>query len=155
MSCDKFGRFSIDHTFSSPISRKCVLILSVDGFLFLTKFMYVMVSVTLSFIISVIIVSKINSVVIGNKVLVESLVDKYIMMEWWKIIIEIKSQLTAPCLKSPVDATEKVWNMFKSNNKNTRTTSMTSLWCFYCQLWTYIIPFSGVSIYDFEQVTVS
>ena len=27
--------------------------------------------------------------------------------------------------------------MFKVNNKNTRTTSMTSFWFFYCQLWTY------------------
>ena len=25
-----------------------------------------------------------------------------------------------------------MWNIFKVNNKNTNTTSLTSLWCFYC-----------------------
>ena len=32
---------------------------------------------------------------------------------------------------------------------------MTSSWCFYCQLCTYITPFSNISIGDFEQVNVS
>ena len=45
--------------------------------------------------------------------------------------------------------------MFKVNNKNNRTTSLTLLWCFYCQLWSYFTPFSSVSIADFEQVNVS
>ena len=27
---------------------------------------------------------------------------------------------------------KKVWNMFKVNNKNTTTTSLTLFWCFYC-----------------------
>ena len=27
---------------------------------------------------------------------------------------------------------KKVWNMFRVNNKNTRMTSITLLWCFYC-----------------------
>ena len=45
--------------------------------------------------------------------------------------------------------------MFKVDNKNTRTTSMTSFWCFYCQLRNYFNPFSGVSIADFKQVNVS
>ena len=27
---------------------------------------------------------------------------------------------------------KKVWNMFKVNNKNTRMTSVTLFWCFYC-----------------------
>ena len=31
-------------------------------------------------------------------------------------------------------------NIFKVNNKDTRTTSMASLSCFYCQLWTYFTP---------------
>ena len=44
-----------------------------------------------------------------------------------------------------------VWNMFKVNNKNTRT----SFWCFYCWLWTYFTPFSSVSIVDFEQANVN
>ena len=41
---------------------------------------------------------------------------------------------------------KKAWNMFKANNKNTRTTSSTSFWCLYCKLWTYF------TIVDFEQV---
>ena len=45
--------------------------------------------------------------------------------------------------------------MFKVNNKNTRTMSMTSFWCFYCYLWTYFTPFSSASIVNFEQVNVS
>ena len=48
--------------------------------------------------------------------------------------------------------THNAWNMFKANNKNTSwTTTMTSFWCLYCSLWTYFIPFSSVSIVDFEQ----
>ena len=43
--------------------------------------------------------------------------------------------------------------MFKVNNKNTTTTSMTLFWCFCCYFWTYFKPFSGVSIADFEQTT--
>ena len=30
-----------------------------------------------------------------------------------------------------------MWNLFKANNKDTRTVSMSSVWCLYCQLWTY------------------
>ena len=42
--------------------------------------------------------------------------------------------------------------MFKVNSKDTRTTSLTWLWCFYCQLWTYFTHFSSVSVVNFEQV---
>ena len=38
---------------------------------------------------------------------------------------EIRSKLT---IKTP----ERRQNMFKVNKKNTRTTSLTSVWCFYC-----------------------
>ena len=38
--------------------------------------------------------------------------------------------------------------MFKVNNKDTKTTSITSFWI-------YFTLFSGVSIVDFEQVKVS
>ena len=38
---------------------------------------------------------------------------------------EIRSKLT---IKTP----ERRQNMFKANKKNTRTTSLTSFWCFYC-----------------------
>ena len=45
-------------------------------------------------------------------------------------------------------------DMFKVNNKNTRTTSMTSFWCLYCKLKTYLSPSSSVSV-DFEEINVS
>ena len=34
---------------------------------------------------------------------------------------------------------KKVWNMFKVNNKDTKTTSTTSFWCLYCWLWSDLI----------------
>ena len=43
---------------------------------------------------------------------------------------------------------KKVWNMYKANNKDARTTSVTSFWYLYCQLCTH---FTDVSIVDFEQ----
>ena len=46
----------------------------------------------------------------------------------------------------------KVWNMFKVNNKNTKTTPMASFWCFYWELWTYFTPCSSVFIVNFENV---
>ena len=42
------------------------------------------------------------------------------------------TQLTFTCSKSWIEALEKAWNMFKVNNTNTRTTSLTSFRCFYC-----------------------
>ena len=45
----------------------------------------------------------------------------------------------------------KVLNMFKVNNKHTRTMPMVSFWCLY-YLWTYVTPCSTVSIVNFEQV---
>ena len=50
-----------------------------------------------------------------------------------------KSLLTFTCSKLTVETIEKVWIMFKVNNKNIRTIS-------------YFTPFSSVSIVDFEQV---
>ena len=41
---------------------------------------------------------------------------------------------------------------YRVNNKNTRTTSMTSFWCLDCYLKTDFTHCSGVSIDDFEQV---
>ena len=43
--------------------------------------------------------------------------------------------------------------MFKVNNKDTRTTLMSS-WCFHCEHWTYLISFSRVSIADLEHVNL-
>ena len=58
----------------------------------------------------------------------------------------IQSQLIIICSKSTRKTLEKVWNMFKVNNKNTRTASLMSFWWFYYQFWTYFTPFSSVSI---------
>ena len=44
--------------------------------------------------------------------------------------------------------------MFKFNNKDTRMTSMTLLWCLYCKRWIYVAVFSSVHIVDFEQSIV-
>ena len=48
-----------------------------------------------------------------------------------------------------------MWNKFKVNNKNTKTTSLTSFWYFYCQLWTYFTAFFSISLVEFEHVNVS
>ena len=45
-----------------------------------------------------------------------------------------------------------LWDMFKDNNKDIRTTSVTSFWCIYCWSWTCFGPFCSFSIVDFEQV---
>ena len=45
-----------------------------------------------------------------------------------------------------------VWNLFKANNKDTRTSSTTLFWCLYWQFWTGFTCSSGVSMTDFEQV---
>ena len=47
---------------------------------------------------------------------------------------------------------EKVRNLFKVDNKYTRTTSITSFCCLYCQMWTDFKHFYGVSIAEIEQV---
>ena len=39
-----------------------------------------------------------------------------------------------------------VWSLFKFNNKDNTTTSMTSFCCLYCQLWTDFTHFSDVFI---------
>ena len=44
-----------------------------------------------------------------------------------------------------------VWNLSKIDNENTRLTSVTSFWCFYCQLWTYFTYCPDVYIVNFEQ----
>ena len=54
--------------------------------------------------------------------------------------------------KSITETLSKVWNMFKVNNENTKTTPMASFWCFYWELWTYFTPCSSVFIVNFEHV---
>ena len=45
---------------------------------------------------------------------------------------------------------ENVWNLFKVNNKDTRTTSMTSFWCLYDWFCTDFINCSGVSLDEID-----
>ena len=46
--------------------------------------------------------------------------------------------------------------MFKINIEYARTMSMTTFWCFYCYLLTYVFyTFSSVSVVDFELVNVN
>ena len=46
------------------------------------------------------------------------------------------------------------WNLFKIKNTDTRTMSMTSFWCLYCQLWTDFTHCSDIFIFNFEQVNI-
>ena len=46
----------------------------------------------------------------------------------------ITTQLPFTRSKSTIENLE-VFNMFKFNNKNSKTTSAMLFWCFYCQLW--------------------
>ena len=47
-----------------------------------------------------------------------------------------------------------LWNMFKVDNKETRTTSLMSFWCLYFYLFGgFTTHCFGVSIVDFEQVS--
>ena len=64
----------------------------------------------------------------------------------------IASILTHPniCSKSTI---RKERNMFKVNNKDTRTTSLTSLWCFIMD-WNIFYTFSAASIVYFKPVNV-
>ena len=41
-----------------------------------------------------------------------------------------------------------LWNIFKVNDKDTRTTPLTHFWCFYWQHWTYFSRFSSISSVD-------
>ena len=81
----------------------------------------------------------------------------FLMIILRKTLVYLKefSQLTFYCLKSTIETLEKAWDMFKANNKNTRTTSLTSFWCCYCELWTYFTHFSSVPVAEFEQANVS
>ena len=58
------------------------------------------------------------------------------------------------CLLKINKRNTKMWNMFKVNDKDTRTTPMPSFWCLYRSLWIYFTPCSSVSIFNFEQVIV-
>ena len=50
---------------------------------------------------------------------------------------------------------KNLWNMFKVNNEDVKTTSLTSLWCISCRLYAYFTSFSSVSFTDFAHAFVS
>ena len=59
-----------------------------------------------------------------------------IMMKTSTVEIVIRQkvliQLTFTCSKLTIETLKQVRNMFKVNNKDTRTTPLASFWCFYC-----------------------
>ena len=65
----------------------------------------------------------------------------------WSLITKNLTQGTNE--QGITETLEKAWNAL-SNDEYTRTTSLTSFWCFYSYLWTYSIPFSNVSMTHFE-----
>ena len=72
------------------------------------------------------------------------------ILSWCLLLIKV-SQETFTCSNSTI---ETLPNMLKVSNKNTRTTFRTSFCCLYCLLWRYLVPFSTLSIVNFEQVNV-
>ena len=67
---------------------------------------------------------------------------------------QVKSTIVGVYTSCPAN----IYLLFKVNNRNTRSwslTSLTSFWCFYCRLLTYFTPFSRVSIVEFEQVNIN
>ena len=74
------------------------------------------------------------------------------------IFISILHNPTNICFLKINNSSKKLWNMFRANNKNTRTTS--SFWRFGCWLGTYFTPFSNASkakklkstIYDSKEI---
>ena len=87
---------------------------------------------------------------------------------------KVIAQPTFTCSKSTIETLKKMWNNFKVNSKNTRTTSFYTPWkhqktrTFMMFLggteWRrsdvfivnfYFIPFPSISIVDLEQVNVS
>ena len=42
----------------------------------------------------------------------------------------------------------------KANNKDPKTTSITTFWCLYCYFWIYFTLFVSVSMADFDQVNI-
>ena len=45
-----------------------------------------------------------------------------------------------------------MWNIFKVNNKDTRTTPMAPFWYLYCSLWTHFITCPSVCTVNFQHV---
>ena len=69
----------------------------------------------------------------------------------WQVPGYDSTQPAITCSKL-ITETLVMWNIFKVNNKDTRTTPMASLWRIYCYLQTYFTPCPSVSIINFYQV---
>ena len=46
----------------------------------------------------------------------------------------------------------KVWNLLKVDNKDTKTSSLTSFWCLYCYLWIDFTLCFVIFVIDFQQL---
>ena len=64
----------------------------------------------------------------------------------------VSSQPALTYSKSMIKHYNKLWNMFKVNNNDTRTRSLASFWRLYCYLWTYLAPCFSVFIANFEHI---
>ena len=53
---------------------------------------------------------------------------------------------------STIETTEKIWNLFKVNNKNNKATSLPSVSL--SLTWTYFASLSNISFVDFKQINV-
>ena len=79
--------------------------------------------------------------------------DQIFRLFWYPTPKQFSSaQPVFTCWNSTMETQEQYGNMFKVNNKDARTTSMTSFLCLYCYLWTYFTRCFGVSYIDFELV---
>ena len=80
-------------------------------------------------------------------VILHMLIYPYVTVETISLQLILVTQLTFTCSTSTIETTEKVWNMFKVNNKNTiidivlvfllLTLNLfhTFFYCFFCWLW--------------------
>ena len=78
-------------------------------------------------------ISNVQVIIIED--LLEFLEKKFsILSVWFYDVLGNKSitQLTFTCFKSTMETAEKDANYAQTINKNTRTMSMTSFWCFRC-----------------------
>ena len=79
--------------------------------------------------------------------------------DWWMYIVWFKQSVKNYDISSLFPA--NIY-LFKVKNRNTRKKceicsklTVTSYGCFYCQFWTYSLPFSSASIVDSEEINFS
>ena len=72
------------------------------------------------------------------------------------MVAKALTQLTFIYSKSIIKTLENgVKYVHSCSNMFICSTTVTSFWCFYCQIWKYFTLFSSVSIVDFKQLNVS